>query len=115
MTTLPQTTPGRTQSAVPMPMSPVSPAGLFTGAHVAPAAGQMTPADVWRVIRSHMLLIIFFAIVGGAGGWGAHYWFLKNLPKYRSEGRLEIQAHISRNPLSSGDIEQNILPNMLLA
>src|SRR5687768_5566419 len=50
---------------------------VFIGGPGAPGAAQMAPADVWRVIRSHMWLIILSLVVFGAGGYAINQYVLK--------------------------------------
>ena len=88
MTTLPQTTPVRV------------PPGLGTGLNFpigGPPAGAALPggmsgADVWRVIRGNMWLIILMLIISAGAGYGLHRWLLRYTPKFTAAGLLEIET-----------------------
>ena len=73
MTTLPQTAPIRLPRTVPGGQMPGQLGPIQSHAHpvfpVAPLAGQsqMGPADVWRVIRSNIWLILVTLVLFGAG------------------------------------------------
>src|SRR5271168_5326426 len=92
MTTLPQTSPLRlprpanqTALAVPGQMMPAAPA--FAPAS---AAGGMTGADVWRVIRSNLWLIILLSFLGAGAGYALNTYLLRYHPKYTAEGKLIV-------------------------
>lgn len=89
MTTLPQTTPVRLpQSGHGVPAAPAHqtvsvPGG--TGFH-------MTGADVWRVIRNNMWLIILFIILAGGAGYGANMLLAKYYSWYTATGLVQIRT-----------------------
>jgi len=67
MTTLPTTTPMR----LPRPVPQQTPLALGGPVAAQPGGGfQMTGADVWRVIRSNLWLIVAMLIISGIGGYG---------------------------------------------
>jgi len=68
MTTLPTTTPMRLPR--PVAQTPLALGGPV-GAQQA-SSFQMTGADVWRVIRSNIWLIIGLLVLSGAGGFGVY-------------------------------------------
>lgn len=98
MTTLPQTTAirlPRLQSGSQITV-PVAPAAVMGAA---PGAVQMTAADVWRVLRAHLWLIIIALIVSGGLGYGVNYYLAKWYPKYDAIGLLEVKAGQALDPL----------------
>ena len=97
MTTLPQTTPirlprvaGQSQLSVP------------SGGHTATAAApgmQMTPNDVWRVIRENLWLIVLLLVVSGVGGYFLNDYLVKHYARYSTSGLIRIRAVQSADPL----------------
>jgi polysaccharide biosynthesis transport protein len=90
MTTLPQTTTVR---------PPQSPALGPSVAYVPAAAGAaaqagMTGADVWRVVRANLWLIVLFALVFGAGGYALNRLWATNWPRYTATGFLALRTDI---------------------
>src|SRR5687767_11057889 len=89
MTTLPQTTPLR----APVPATPmVGPAHVT--AHAPPAAGGMTGADVMRVIRAHLLLIIIFVALSAVGGYFLNGFLLQRYARYEATGLVKVDPSI---------------------
>lgn len=93
MTTLPQTTPLRLPR--PAPSGPLTiPGGpmMPTGGMVAQAqvGSQMSGADVWRVIRSNVWLIIVMVVVGAASGYGLNYWLKLYHSRFTATGVLQV-------------------------
>ena len=86
MTTLPTTTPMR----LPRPAG-ATPLALPGALPAQQAAGtQMTGADVWRVIRSNIWLILIMLVVFTGLGFGM-YWFLdKYHSSYTATGFIQI-------------------------
>ncbi|MGD0461359.1 MAG: polysaccharide biosynthesis tyrosine autokinase [Tepidisphaeraceae bacterium] len=88
MTTLPQ------KAALQLPR----PAGASLPVSIAPhvimpqgvAAGNMTGADVWRVIRSNSWLILLLLVVSSGAGFGINYWLNKYHPHYTAEGTVVV-------------------------
>ncbi|HEX2971457.1 MAG TPA: polysaccharide biosynthesis tyrosine autokinase, partial [Tepidisphaeraceae bacterium] len=97
MTTLPQTTtvrlPQHAVSGVPGPA--YGPAGTN-----AAGAFQMSGADVWRVIRANLWLIIILAVVFGAIGYVLFRYWLANYPSYTTVGLLEIRTEVLTDPVT---------------
>src|SRR5579862_4821695 len=91
MTTLPQTTPARLPR--PSATSALAIPGLATAggsAGFAPPAGiQMTGADMWRVIRSNMWLILLVLVVSAILGFVVNFWLKQNYSRYTAIGTLE--------------------------
>jgi len=95
MTTLPQTTPLRLPRPAPsgpltIPGGPMAPAGGMVAQ--VQAGSQMTGADVWRVIRSNLWLIILMLVVGAASGYGLNYWLKQYHSRYTATGLLQVVA-----------------------
>src|SRR2546427_11014561 len=111
MTTLPQPTPirlprptGGTQLAVPT-APPV--AGGSTG-----PAFQMTGADVWRVIRANLWLIVLFVAIGAVAGYYGNGYLERHYSTYTAKGIVRIL------PLQSMDLthpNQSTMDNQSLA
>src|SRR3984957_3766499 len=85
MTTLPQTAPMRfPRPAVSSNLAPVGPAAHFGQPHapVAPAAAgiSLTGADVMRVLRANLWLLVIMLFAFGLAG----FFFNKYLQKYHS-------------------------------
>ncbi len=111
MTTLPQTTTARLpQSSGPMPPNP-----FVTQMNVTAAAGaaQMSPADVWRVIRGNLIWIFLLTAMGGGAAWGLNYYLERKAPKYTAVGILQVQRPANLDPVrSTGEMEW--APNSLV-
>lgn len=83
MTTLPQNTPLRAPR-------------LSAGGQVAPAAGgaapgsQLTGADVLRILRGHLWMIVIFLVLFTIGGFGLNFYLSKYHSRYTAKGLLEV-------------------------
>ena len=100
MTTLPQTTtPRLPQGSDPTPLSPFG-----SQMHGGPAAGgiQMTPGDVWRVIRGSIWWIILLTLLGGGAAYALEWYLEKTAPKYTATGILQILPPTSIDPVRGG-------------
>ena len=113
MTTLPQTAPirlPRTGGQMPGQLGPIQ-------AHAHPvipvpgaAQSQMSPADVWRVIRANMWLIIASLVVFGAGGYLVNRFVLKpHFARYESTALLRVSTNTEtiRGRFTPGDISDS--------
>ncbi len=91
MTTLPQAAalrlPRPAFSNLPVADVPV---GGAIGYPQQSCASAMTGADVWRVIRSNLWLIILLLIVSAAAGYGMNFWLLKYHPRYTAQGKVLV-------------------------
>ncbi|HEY8667347.1 MAG TPA: polysaccharide biosynthesis tyrosine autokinase [Tepidisphaeraceae bacterium] len=86
MTTLPQTTPVR----LPRPIAPTS---IAVPAPAAQSGGsQLTGADVWRIIRSNLWIIILALIVFGAGGYGLNRYLQMYYPRWTAQALLRLDT-----------------------
>ena len=96
MTTLPQTAPIRVPRPIPASTISLPPTGvgpMALGAHTPQGGGaSLTPADIWRVIRANMLLIVLAAIVGGVSGYFLNSWLLQKFPKFKSVGTVSVAS-----------------------
>jgi polysaccharide biosynthesis transport protein len=88
MTTLPQ----KAALQLPRPAGASLPVSIAQHGILPPgvAAGGMTGADVWRVIRSNLWLILLLLIVSGGVGYGINYWLNKYHPHYTAEGTVVV-------------------------
>ncbi|MGB7159458.1 MAG: polysaccharide biosynthesis tyrosine autokinase [Tepidisphaeraceae bacterium] len=90
MTTLPQTTairlPRPNNGAALAPAGPVGP-----HAPGAAPAFAMTGADVWRVIRTNLWLIIGMLVLSTAIGVGLYFYLLKKHASFTATGFIEIK------------------------
>lgn len=94
MTTLPQTSTPR----VPQPLPPGTPPVVHVpGASAGANAFQLSGADVWRLVRANLWLIIILAILGGAAGFFAHTVWIKYWPWYSSTGLLQVRTQYQKN------------------
>ncbi|HEX8911140.1 MAG TPA: polysaccharide biosynthesis tyrosine autokinase, partial [Humisphaera sp.] len=96
MTTLPQTAPIRVPRPIPASGQMVAhapgPLGFAGDAARPPVAGGLTPADIWRVIRANMLLIIVALLLGSVTGWFVNSLLLRYAPKYKASGYLVVRS-----------------------
>jgi succinoglycan biosynthesis transport protein ExoP len=97
MTTLPQTTPIR----LPRPAGGTALAVPTAAISVpsAPVAPPMSGADVWRVIRANMWLIIVFVVAFGVGGYFLNTYLAKNDPVYTTTGLIRTLPMQAIDPL----------------
>ena len=83
MTTVPTTTPMR----LPRPVPQQTPLALGGPVAAQPGGGfQMTGADVWRVIRSNLWLIVAMLIISGIGGYGIFRFLDAKFQNYTAYG-----------------------------
>src|SRR5687767_7356653 len=95
MTTLPTTTPirlprpaGATPLAIAAPVA-AQPAGSF----------QMSGADVWRVIRANIWLILIAIVLSLGLGWGLNIYLMAKHSQFRATGLVQVNP-----PVSMGDV-----------
>lgn len=91
MTTLPQTAalrlPRPAGSSLPVPAA--IGVGMHAGAGQS-SASTMTGADVWRVIRSNLWLILLMLVLSAVVGYGINWWLAKYHPHYTAEGKVLV-------------------------
>jgi capsular exopolysaccharide synthesis family protein len=110
MTTLPQPASLRLPrpsagGAITIPGVPSTGPGNF-----APPQGiQMTGADMWRVIRSNLWLIVLMVVVASGVGYGANYWLKLSHSRFTSAGLLRQIMPTAED----GSPQQNINPSGL--
>src|SRR5439155_18380611 len=89
------------------PMRLPRPAGAGALAVPAPLAQpaqtgtQLSGADVWRVIRSNILLILLSMIVCGGLGYGIFWYLQKYHSSYTATGYIQINPPVSFTLLDS--------------
>ncbi len=112
MTTLPQTTPLR----LPRPagggtlMIPGTVPGMAVG-QVNPANAAMTPADVFRVIRSNVWLIALFLLVGSVGGFFLNRFLARNYSRFTATGYVQVNIKTGFDPIK-GVLTDNNSPSL---
>jgi capsular exopolysaccharide synthesis family protein len=92
---LPQTTVN--SSAPPVAYVPAMGVGTGGGGGGGGGRAQMTGADVWRVIRANLLLIIVMVILAGIGGFFLNRFLAQNYPHYTATGYLQIRTSVVRD------------------
>jgi capsular exopolysaccharide synthesis family protein len=70
---------------------------------------QMTGADVWRVIRSNLWLVILMLILSSAAGYGVNVWLTKYHSHYTATGLLEVVPPVSYDNLVRGSVDPQTL------
>jgi len=90
MTTLPQTTLTRVPQRAPRALAVGGPPpGMI--APVQPNAFAMSGADVWRVIRGNIWLILVLLIASAVGGYCLNWWLARHHSRYTATGLIQIQ------------------------
>ncbi len=103
MTTLPQTTTSRLpQASGPTPLNPFA---SQMQSSTAATGIQMSPADVWRVIRGNIWWIILLTLLGGGAAWGLEIYYERTAPRYTAIGLLQVQPPANIDPVRGGDAE----------
>ena len=115
MTTLPHTAPirlPRQTSAGQLPgpngnghvttLAPHGPHAVFPVPHAGGGAAQLTPSDVWRVIRSNLWLIILSLIVFSGAGVAVNQYILK---PYFSRYTSTALCRVTTDAKLRGDID----------
>lgn len=99
MTTLPQTTAAVRvpRQAAPSVLSIPQPGTL--GPAAAPGQqGGMTGADIMRVLRANVWLIMIMLVLGVIAGVGAHYLLLEYYPRFTAVGFLRVNPPRTVDP-----------------
>lgn len=107
MTTLPQTGLRLPRGAMPVQQLSVPGVPVAFPAQAA-AAHQMTGADIWRVIRSHIWLIIAFLAASAVAGFFINMWLLRYHAKYLASGIVQVSPPINTNVLKSDEDRPDI-------
>ena len=90
MTTLPQTAPVRSPRPLPMNGLAVGP-GMPPGVAQASQQTGMNAADVMRILRANLWLILSMLIVSSIGGYALNTWLALRHSKYTSTGYLNVK------------------------
>ncbi len=99
MTTLPQTTPIRLPRAgAPSQLALPGNAGPMVSSTSVPAI-QMSGADVWRVIRANLWLIVLFVTLGAVGGYFLNGYLEEHYSTYTAVGVVRILQQESADPM----------------
>jgi tyrosine-protein kinase Etk/Wzc len=77
------------------------PAPAYGAPQVIVPTGQMTGADVWRVIRANLLLIVCSVVVFAILGFVTNVWLKKFYPRYTAVGVIEVQPNQVIDPVKS--------------
>ena len=94
MTTLPQMTSLRLPRA---PGAPMAIPAMTVGPAMAP---KLSGADVWRVIRGNLWLIVTMVLVMSVLGYvGNEFYLVKYYPRYTASGWVQVQPYIVFDPL----------------
>jgi capsular exopolysaccharide synthesis family protein len=80
--------------------------GLAFPAAAAPQA-QQGSGDVWRVIRSHIWLILIVAgVLAPLAGVGANWYLGKYHPRFTAAGFVQVQPQVQPTAVAKGDMAQ---------
>ena len=106
MTTLPQTTNVRLPRPMNGAMQVAAPGGGMVAGAGAGGANQQGASDVWRVIRTHIwLILIVTCIIAPAAGYGVNFFLARNYPRYTSTALIEVQPRVkSADSWNKGDM-----------
>jgi capsular exopolysaccharide synthesis family protein len=78
--------------------------GLVAGGGGA-GATQQGASDVWRVIRTHIwLILIVTCIIAPAAGYGVNFFLAKNYPRYTSTALIEVQPKVQMREFRDGNM-----------
>jgi succinoglycan biosynthesis transport protein ExoP len=106
MTTLPQTTNVRLPRPAPGGMQLAGPGGGMTAGGIA-ASTQQGAGDAWRVIRTHIwLILIVTCIIAPAAGYGVNMYLARNFPRYTSAGYIMVQPQMPAKNFIDGTATQ---------
>ncbi|MDB5319525.1 MAG: hypothetical protein JWN40_1156 [Phycisphaerales bacterium] len=105
MTTLPQTTNVRLPRPVNGAMQVATPGGGGLVAGGALGATQQGSSDAWRVIRTHIwLILIVTCIISPLAGFGVNFLLARNYPRYTSTALIEVQPKVQALEYTTGRI-----------
>jgi len=71
------------------------------------AAAAMTPKEIVGILRRHILLMIFSAVLGLIVGGVAWYLFRRFLPTYRAETAIEVLPPGTADPMQLQSLQPN--------
>ena len=98
MTTLPSTSSYRLPRTPGSGGPPLPPGGAAAPAAAGPTAPVLTPADIWRIIRGNLWLIVASVAIAVAIGIGIYSYLKATDPKYRSVGQMVVNRPFYTNP-----------------
>lgn len=112
MTTLPQRSPTRSPRFGGNVPAMAAPHGAVVPGQMPPQGGQLTAADVWRVIRSNLWLILLSLVLFGAAGVGLNMYLAKSMPRYTAQGIVRIDTVVPYSPYrpDMGVSDQSVNP-----
>lgn len=100
MTTLPQTTPIRLPRVAGPSHLAVPNGGATAIAMPSGGAGmQMSPADVWRVLRSNLWMIVLLVGVSAVGGYFVNDYLARHFASYSTYALIKIRPMQANDPL----------------
>ena len=102
MTTLPPTTPMRLPRPNGSQLTVPSGSGHSGTSQAPPPSAGLTGADIWRVIRANLWLIIGLLVASGIGGFFANMWLTQHYARYTSTSLIRVQDP-SELPQIGGD------------
>jgi succinoglycan biosynthesis transport protein ExoP len=114
MTTLPQTTnvrlPRPAQGGLQLAQQG---GGLAIGGGA--GAPQQGANEIWRVIRSHLWMIILVAgVIAPVAGYGVNYLLAKKYPRYTAAGYIQVQPQVQPGEMAKGNFAQADPANVAL-
>jgi succinoglycan biosynthesis transport protein ExoP len=98
MTTLPQTT----GIQLPRPVASGALSTQHAPASLAPVAMQMNGADVWRVIRTNLWLIVASVVVAAVFGFAINWYLTAFYARYTATGYVQIEPGTPFDPTGRG-------------
>src|SRR2546423_241943 len=99
MTTLPQTTTPRLPRPIGGPVSTNGALAAPGGAH-APAATGMSAADIWRVIRANLWLIIGSLVLSSLLGYGVNWFLARNYSRFTAKALVGVAQPFQYDPIT---------------
>ena len=66
-------------------------------------ASQMSAADVWRVIRANIWLIVILVGLSAVAGYVTNFWLARYYPKYTITAWVAVNPPVSIDPLKTND------------
>ena len=73
----------------------------------AAAPGAMTPKEIFGIIRRHVFMIIFFAVLGIIAGGGGWYLLKVFHPRYTAVGSIEVLPPGTTDPTTFASVQTN--------
>jgi polysaccharide biosynthesis transport protein len=105
MTTLPQTAPMRVprQGSQPIAIPGAAAVGPYQPSHhFIPSTSGMTTADIWRVIRGNLWLIVSLLIIFGIAGYLLNTYLAARWPRYSAMGLVQVHTRTGAPTVGDG-------------